>query len=71
MQELLKQTEADIAEVKKTIRHLRYKLSKTKQTMERQDLRKKLFEAETMLSDLMRYKSEIEDYIKTRSENNA
>lgn len=71
MQGLLKQTKADIAEVEKTIVRLKHKLSKAKHTMERQDLKNKVLAAETMLSDLMRYKAEIKDYIKIRSENDA
>ena len=71
MEELLKQTEADIAEVKKTIRRLRYKRARTKHSTEIHNINMKILRAESMLADLLSSKAEIEEYLKVGGKNNA
>lgn len=71
MEELLKQTEADIAEVTKKLKVLRTRRTKTKTNNALYSLDREILGFEAMLSDLRRTKAEIEDYIKTRSEDNA
>lgn len=71
MEELLKQTEADIAEVKNAIRRLRYKRTRTKHSTEIHNISVKILKAESMLADLLRTKAEIEEYLKVGGKNNA
>lgn len=71
MEELLKQTEGDIEEVKKTIRRLRYKRARTKHSTEMHNISVKILKAESMLADSLRTKAEIEEYLKVGGVTNA
>lgn len=71
MEELLKQTEGDIEEVKNTIRRLRYKRARTKHSTEMHNISVKILKAESMLADLLRTKAEIEEYLKLGGVTNA
>lgn len=71
MQELLKQVNADIAEVTKKIKVLRSRRTRAKTTSKYYNIDREILGFEAMLSDLRSTKAEIEDYIKTRSEDNA
>lgn len=71
MEELLKQTEADILEVKKAIRKLKYKRAKANNFTEEYNISVKILKAEAMLADLLRSKAEIEEYLKVRGVTNA
>ena len=71
MEELLKQTEADITEVKNAIRRLRYKRARTKHSTEMHNISVKILKAESMLADLLRTKAEIEEYLKVGEKNNV
>ena len=71
MEELLKQTEADIVEVAKKLKVLRMRRTKTRTTSKFYYIDREIKGFEAMLSDLRRTKAEIEDYIKTRSEDNV
>lgn len=71
MEELLKQAEGDIEEVKNTIRRLRYKRARTKHSTEMHNISVKILKAESMLADLLRTKAEIEEYLKVGGVTNA
>ena len=71
MQDLLKQVNADIAEVTKKIKVLKSRRTRAKTTSKYYNIDREILGFEAMLSDLRRTKAEIEDYIKTRSEDNA
>lgn len=71
MEELLKQTEADIKEVKKAIHNLRYKRAKVTHSTEIHNISIKILKTESMLADLLRSKAEIEEYLKVRGVTNA
>ena len=71
MEKILKQTEADIAEVTKKLKVLRTRRTKARTNNLLYSLDREILGFEAMLSDLRRTKAEIEEYIKTRSDDNA
>ena len=71
MEALLKQVNEDIEEITKTIKSLRYKRATTKHSSTVRNINLELYTAESILADLKSTKAEIEEYIKTRSEDNA
>ena len=71
METLLKQVNEDIEEITKTIKSLRYKRATTKHSSTVRNINLELCTAESILADLKSTKAEIEEYIKTRSEDNA
>ena len=64
MDKLLKQAEADSAETKRLIKHLRAQLRSAQTATERLDIMQKLRVAEDMLFDVVSCQSDIEIYIK-------
>ena len=71
METLLKQVNNDIEETTKPLDTLKLKLAGTKHSSTRRRLNLEIQIAKSMLADLLSSKAEIEDYIKTRSNDNA
>lgn len=68
MDKLLKQAEADCAETKRLIKHLRAQLLSAQTATERLDIQQKLRVAEDMLFDVVGLRCQIEIYIKRSGE---